>query len=724
MAQGTLRQPQDVVWSDTGQKIDPTDPRALTYRQLSAQGAIDTTQPQGTLRNPGVLRNPGDEVGLDPGAAYLDTQGQLQFAPVQPSDIQAKEFGFGTPEPTDPKPRRALLNSFQYTFNPSEKSRVDAITRAYPTREFSRDPQGRLVVRVTPDSPWYYLNKPGASEQDFADVIGQVEMFAPAGAASRGATTVGQAATRVGAASAAISGAQDVLSQQPIDPAKAALAGAGGLAGEYVGAGANALMRGAGRAVTSMTPPPLRNALANTVQKVGASFGADARAATSENAARIPMTRGQQTGDFNQIAFEQAAARGARGVEAGDVMRGFMGEQANAVRQVGRGIAGAETVQSVPQAAGLIQGGMRNAASAAKSATDEAYTALRASDATISAPSMSQLPTKIKAALEDEFMSPEVMASLNPQTRNIYNEINRLAANAGQDVAGGKVVGFPVAGVERARQAMIRATATAQGQDRAALSIMKREFDGWLNDAIDRSLISGDPSAIKLLRQARSLHAEYRSNFGGSRKDDGAQRLMRSMINSNANETDAVNLLFGRAELSGGGDAVQLVQRIKKVSQGPEVQALREGAVMRLMGRLDRNMGGGATNVNYKALADDWEKALSGPSAPLMKELFNASELREMRRFVTQVRRLSPPEGSVNRSGSGYEVSRAFSSLIGKLKIIAPLVKGMDDAANAVRVRSAIEPGAPLQRLPGVGESGAAAGAIQGGQPADVGRVY
>jgi len=722
MAQGTLRQPQDVVWSDTGAKLDPTDPRALTYRQLSAQGAIDTTQPSGTLRNPPVLRNAGDEVSLDPGSAYIGTQGQVQFAPVQASDIQPQEFGVAPADPSV-RPARPLLNSFQYAINPSEKSRVDAITRMYPSREFARDAGGRLVVRVSPTAPWYYLNKPGLSEQDVADLGTQALMFAPAGAAAKGANTLMQAGARVGAASAGISAIQDIATQQAVDPTKAALAGGGGFAGEAVGVGLNALARGTGRAVVNATPAPVRNALAGAADGVGSAFGMEARSAARNpgSGGRFPMSRGQQTGDFGQIAFEQAAARGARGAEATDVMRGFMNEQAQAVRQTGRGLAGADSLQSVPEAAGMVQQGMKSQAGAAKRAADEAYASLRSSDAVIAAPNMAELPNKIRARLADDFISPEVMSSLNPQTTGIFNEINRLAANAGKPMGGGKVVGFPVAGVERVRQAMNRSLTTAQGQDRAALSIMKNEFDGWLNDAIDSSLISGDRSAIDTLKRARGLHSEYRRNFGGTRKDDGAQRLMRSLIGANANESDAVNLLFGRAELSGSGDAVQLVKAIKRVSQGgPEVQALREGAVMRLMARLDRNMGAGATNVNYKALADDWERALSGPSAPIMRELFDAAELREMRGFIRDVRRLAPPEGSVNRSGSGYEVSRAFSGLIGKLKIIAPIAKGMDDAANAVRARSAVDPGSPFQHVPLSGPSGAAIGSIQGGQAANV----
>lgn len=139
---------------------------------------------------------------------------------------------------------------------------------------------------------------------------------------------------------------------------------------------------------------------------------------------------------------------------------------------------------------------------------------------------------------------------------------------------------------------------------------------------------------------------------------------------------------------------------------------------MRLMGRMERNAGGGTLNINYKALADDWTRALDGPSAPLMRELFTPAEIREMRRYVGQLRRISPPQGTVNRSGSGYEAARAFNQLMGKLKILAPVIKAMDDASNATRAQAAINPAARQPRLPGSGLVGGAAGAQAGGPKA------
>lgn len=725
---GTLRQPQNVSWADNDQIIDPNDPVALTERQLAAAGGIDTTKRPGDIRNPYGQRVPDAELYVPPNDYYIDRVGRVRQGTVPVGEVSG-EFGTADRAPSTASPLSRRAAELQFMVNPSEKSRVEAISKAYPDATFGRASNGRVVVKVPGGKGWQYLNAPGVSGQDVQDVLVQGLMFAPASLAAKGAATISQAGLRIGAASAGISAAQDVVTGQPIDPTKAALAGGMGLAGEYAGSAINALARGAGRAVEAATPAPVRGAISNTLatarSQLGHSFGADARAAVNPlappSSGMIPKTRGEMTGDFGQIAFEQAAMRNARGDEAATVLRGFSDERANVVRNVGRGLAGSETVPTMQDAGGVLQGGMRGRAQTAKENVDTAYSALRDSDARIAAPTVAELPGRIKAALENDFFSPEVMTSLNPLTRRIFAEVEGLAKSAPR--AGEGVdpdFSLPVAGIERIRQGINRAMTGAQGNDRAALSIVKREFDDWLGDAVDQELIKGDPGVINTLKTARRLHADYRKTFGGGRGDDQAQAIIRKLIDSNANETDAVHLLFGRAGLGGAGPAVEAVKKIKAVAgNGPEVAALREGAVMRLMGRLDRNAGAGSTNINYKALADDWNEALTGAARPLMRELFTRDEIGTMQQFVRELRQITPPEGTVNRSGSGYEASRAIQQLLGKLKIIAPVIKGMDDAANATRAQAAVA-GAPSQavRLPHAGTAGAVYGATQGSTPA------
>jgi hypothetical protein len=718
-----MRAPQQVVFSDTGQPVG-SDAQAMAYRQLNAAGGIDQTQPQGSARNPYGQR--GEDVsGLNPSDFYIDRQGRVLQAPVQSAQVSQSEFGVGDNAGYLNKRGAAL---FTYALNPSEKSRVDWIAKNYPGAQFARDERGALVVRPKADANWMYLNRPGASATDVADIATQTALFAPANSAAKAGLSLGKNSMRVGAASAGISVAQDVATGQPIDPSKALLAGGGGIAGEYAGAGVRAIAGAAARPVQQVVSAA-RNRLApqptmtvgQAGNALGAQFAGRAGANTAQqNALDIPMTRGQTTGNFNDIAFEQAALRGARGQEAGTIMQNFAQGQADAVATTGRGLAGSQAVRNVPEAGQIVQEGLRGRDAAMRGRVGAAYDDIKASPAEIGVANLGDLPTRIKTKLEENFFSPEVMTSLNPRAKMVFGEIDRLVKSAPK-AAEGETAFLPIAGIERLRQGINKAMAGAQGNDIEALRIAKNEFDGWLDDAVDNNLISGDPEALSLLKGARSLNAEWRRLYGGGRSMDGAQKIVSKLIDSGANETDAVNLLFGRAELNGSGASVGALKNIREiVGDGPEWKALKEGAVMRLMSRMERNAGGGVGNINYKALADDWRKALDGPAAPLMREMFAADEIAAMREFVAKIQKLAPPEGAVNRSNTGYEVSRlvsdAASGLLGNLKILAPITRAMDDAANINRARAATSGQiAPrVQRLPYSGSVGAAQGNILG----------
>lgn len=434
---------------------------------------------------------------------------------------------------------------------------------------------------------------------------------------------------------------------------------------------------------------PVAPVVEQAAARVGADFASradEARAVASEF--DVPITRGQQTGDFDQIAFEQAAARNARGQQAGETLRGAFQEQRQAVGRAGEGLA--PQVVTPYEAAAGVRSGVRQAAAEAKAVRDAAYKAAETGDAAVMAGSAKELPGKLDAALEAQFFSPDVMRSLNPRTSAIYGEIKGFAGKAGDDLAE-----LPLPRVERVRQAINSASRSAQGADRDALGIMRREFDTWLDDVVDQKLLLGDEKAIAQLKEARRLHRDYRKTYGGGQgKQSEADRMMQKLIADETTDTDAANLLFGRSQISGAGGPVEVVKRLKGVTgeQGPTWDALRSGSVSRLMKRFEPN----ATGSDYKAMANDFTEALDGSGAPMMRELFSREELGRMRRFRDLLVQLSPPEGAVNRSASGYEVVRAIRQTIGSLGSLTPVVNKMlssyENAVTAGKARRAVEP--------------------------------
>lgn len=691
----------------------------------------------------------GDPSTLAPGSFYLDAQGLVKQVPISQQDLTWQDedkvaMGTGSrvgakreisavpfPEESGLGAQLRLAGTFFLT--PDEEDRARSIKNNIPTAEFAKAPDGRTVVRYDANSPWAYMNAPGLSGEDVLTFGSQAVQYVPAAGAAGMASNIGGRAVVGGVVSGATSVGQDVAAGalagdanpiENIDPMKAVTAAGGGAAGEVLPAVIGGALRPAARATANVAPPPVAQTL-RELPVVGDAFKDRAVGSIGyATEAGIPLSRGQATGSYPQIAFEQSAARGARGESAGQVMRAFTEEQGQAVQQQARALT-PQIGETPLDAAQVVQSGMREAEQAAKGRVKAAYDAVRNSDAAVSAPTIAQLPGRMRAKMEDAFISPEDLASLNPSSAKIYREIERLAAGAPQlpdtpGVAGAapKPGGpdpnyqLPIGAIERVRQGINANLRSATGQDRAALQIMKREFDTWLEEAVDSGLMSGDENAIKLLKEARQLNRDYRATFG-SEKGAEADRLVRRLTDAAQTESDAANLLFGTTALRGTSGPVEVVKRIAKATgkQGETWDALRSGAVSRLLGRLERT---DKAIPSYEGYVRGWEEALDGPGKPLMRELFTPEEIRLIRQHVAAVKKLVPPTGTVNRSGTGYEIARALSQTFGALDRIPGfnmLSRGTVDAFSTRGANVATTPaGEALPRLP----FGATLGAVLG----------
>lgn len=82
-------------------------------------------------------------------------------------------------ETLDRTGREARLGA-GFALNAHEDDRTELIRNNVPTAEFRRDARGNLEVRFGPDEEWQYMNAPGASPLDFADIASLLARYLPA----------------------------------------------------------------------------------------------------------------------------------------------------------------------------------------------------------------------------------------------------------------------------------------------------------------------------------------------------------------------------------------------------------------------------------------------------------------------------------------------------------------------------------------------------------------
>jgi hypothetical protein len=375
----------------------------------------------------------------------------------------------------------------------------------------------------------------------------------------------------------------------------------------------------------------------------------------------IDLTVGQATDDISRASFENAAATGARGPGAKDTLRPFFQEQATRARAAGRSLT-SETVDTLNDAGTVIGEGVKNARNAAKQAVDDAYSQARSYNAALRADAIPDLVDAVDGGLSDDVaayftQAPQEAATAFPNASQARAAVQRLTTELAENTTKNqKPVALDFQRIERTRSLVTRLANDAKPEDGRQVRQLRSALDGWLDSAVEEGLFEGDPAFIRAYQRARGLRTKYGQQFERGRETIPGEKVLAKIVERDANEVQTINYLLGAGKAKFGDASARAAQTMKKVlgANSPEFAALKEAAVMKLM----RGDGGGRDRLGAQGLFSAWDDALNGSGAPVMKELFDPSEIAFMRKYASVVKSLVPPSQSVNYSASGLENAR------------------------------------------------------------------
>lgn len=586
-----------------------------------------------------------------------------------------------------------------------DQAQLDVLRQADPTVETARDRFGNTVVRFRGQP--FYLNRSGVSARDVNEFVNDaaavVPFAVPISSALQGAN-LGIRAAGQALAGVLGSGVRDVVSansgsRQGFDWEGAMMGAIGGAGGEIAGSAINGIIQrvrnNPARFVTptgGLTDDGARVFAeagfdpADVSSKMAQRFAERSRqtgpnAATARQAAAdefgIPLSRGQATGDFDQIAFEQAAQRGARGQQAGAVMREVASAQDKATRDAFEELAG-QLGQRAPgavnerEAASQVASGLRTAAERSRQGVDDLYSAARGSGASVQSEAVSDVGQTIRNNLSNRNNPVIIDDALTPFAARALREVDELSnlrvQNVAQPQARGvdgpgasdpaDIAGVSVDGIERVRQRLNALYRQAPGTEKGAVRQVIGAFDDWFDDVAERAMLTGSDNALDALKAARAANRRDRQLFGASGPGDDAGKAMQRLLNPETTAQEAANIIYGHSRIGESGTAVRLVQRIASAvgRDSPEFDAIRRGIVYRLtMGAEDA-----MTQPGARAIQNRLSEFIGGRGSDLANVLLKPEEIGQLRRLAAVLRTTVPPPGSVNHSGSGYEAARAI----------------------------------------------------------------
>lgn len=631
-----------------------------------------------------------DEQGNTEDARRLaNTLRMVQRGPERQTGQDIPEIGsmtdFGESAPPGASPRIGLG---MFT-TPDPESRKDIIREAIPGTEFTEDEEGNTVIEL-PDGRQAYMNKPGFSQQDFADFASDVVKFLPSARFAAGGKSLLGIGTRAFAGGAATSVGEDVAaipqgSEQGIQPRKAAVTGAVDIAGEGAGRALSATGRALApvfrRAFGRRTGDIMDNGqLSQSARRAVERAGMDPDAVTPEMAREavravrqgvpdenvagvaaarrfdVPLTRGEQTGDFQQLAREEDLA--GRTDEAGEIVR--QGRQrrsrraAEAAGEVEETLGGGQPpLRTDAEGGARIRGNVQPEAERLMGDIDTAFENARGRNASLTREGLDRMSNAAETLRED----PDILVDeeLTPATVRALNEIDGLA--------GGGSTGKTIQQIETTRRRINQLQDAAKNNtDRRGVTKVKRQFDAYLDDAFDNALFSGDQEALDALKNARQLRAEYGRRFqeGGGRNRSGRRiadpggKAVQSIVENNPTDEQVVNMVFGRSRVFNPDNAAKTID------------ALREAAGDREA--LDRTLKQLTFRRITKDAVEDGQfrpqkfvtayNRIKKENPTVFNKVFSENERRALDEFRDIAQRQIKPEGVVNNSKTAQTLMR------------------------------------------------------------------
>lgn len=200
--------------------------------------------------------------------------------------------------------------------------------------------------------------------------------------------------------------------------------------------------------------------------------------------------------------------------------------------------------------------------------------------------------------------------------------------------------------IERVRRNINRNRGRNSSED-AALNMIKRRLDDFVDDQFNRDAILGDPAAVQRWKDARSTFTRYKRNFS----DD---KTIVQLIDMDATPTMIRQWMMGASAMGAKGQVVSTIQTMKRVlgTDHPAINGIKSDFLFELAAPLLQE------KPNFSMFVRNWDKMVRA-NPEFVKELgLNTSDMAKLRNFATVADSLPPFKRRISPSDITTTLSR------------------------------------------------------------------
>jgi len=593
---------------------------------------------------------------------------------------------------------------------PNMKAQADIIKSQVPGSKIVSDKFENPIV-LFPDGKSFYLNKPGASFQDFIQTTSQILQYIPGAstALKKAGASYAKRALYSGAAGGGTSVVQDLAtiplgSKEGVDPIKLGLSIVipAGFEGVINPVGKNILRKIIGNPKFSSNGK-LNERGKNAAKKAGLDvdnldenflkefareleLGQDIEFATKSAQAGkfgIPLSRSQANKDPEGFARLVEARKGSYGGDVQQIANNFFNNQNIKIQEGAENIAkrfSQGQFETIDDAGEQIIKGIFNRTKKQDDKVNTLYNAID-KDAIFNAQesNIAVLPKNIQSAIREKG-TDIIDTQLTPNTVRAIQDVKNFVKII-RGTKKRKPVVKDLNDFETLRKRLNNYKQNAFGNpslksDYKNLISIVDEFDDFYDDALDNLLFSGDENALNIIKSAR-LENKIKNQLFGVRKiqsrgmkiDDKAGKVVVKILSDpDISPTETINYIFGSSTLGAKQGSKEIIKRLKEIfgvegtgskfaKNNADYQALRTAAFQKIV-RDSVKQG----KFSPQTMSRLWENAQK-QSMPVLKELYDSNELKLIDEFIEEVRKTLIDKDFANASNTASAMQRILGGI-------------------------------------------------------------
>ena len=194
--------------------------------------------------------------------------------------------------------------------------------------------------------------------------------------------------------------------------------------------------------------------------------------------------------------------------------------------------------------------------------------------------------------------------------------------------------------------------------DKKVLTLVKNEYDKFIDDSLTNGLFTKmdgtNSTTLEIIKNASKTSKEHFDLFGSHKGKSFADRTINKILNDkDMTPEKTLDLLFNLNTIGKRGQSLEVIKRLKTVfgvsgddfgdaAFSGDFMKLREGFVKRMIFNANKKVGNDFRFSSEK-FVDDFQK-MQVQNPKLLTELFSKKEIQQLGKFVTEVKKTLRPK--------------------------------------------------------------------------------